>query len=269
MSEISPKLSVVAPCHNESANLREFVERIGQALEPLGIDFEVVLADDASNDDSWEVLGQLAREYPWVRALRLERNGGQSAALWAGLEAARGRYLATLDSDLQNDPAELPRFLEAIETRETDFVNGNRVEARSKGDSWVKVAGSRFANWFRNRVIGSTVSDSGCSYRIMRRECLDGIWFFRGAHRFLPTLVKMEGARISELPISHAPRREGKSHYGIFDRLRVTVVDLFAVGWMQSRRIDSRVSERIGNGEIPAAGSEAGSDASADALEPD
>jgi len=255
MPETFPKLSVVAPCHNESANLRPLVERIGQALDPLGIHFEVVLCDDASSDDSWEVLAQLARENPWLRALRLERNGGQSAALWAGLKAARGEYLATLDSDLQNDPAELPRFLEAIETRDTDFVNGDRVEARSKGDSWVKVAGSRFANWFRNRVIGATVSDSGCGYRIMRRECLDGIWFFRGAHRFLPTLVKMEGKRISELPISHAPRHQGRSHYGIFDRLRVTVVDLLAVGWMKSRRIDSSIAERIGGGEIPASGS--------------
>lgn len=253
MPDSKPELSVVAPCHNERENLRPLVEAVASALEPLDLVFECVLTDDASNDGSWEELVALSREYSWLRVQRLAANGGQSAALWAGILAAEGDFIATLDADLQNDPAELPRFLEAMRSGGTDFVNGSRVEARAKGDSWVKVAGSRFANWFRNRLIGTTVSDSGCGYRIMHRRCLQNLWFFRGAHRFLPTLVKMEGYRISEIPISHAPRRRGKSHYGIFDRLKVTVVDLLAVGWMQSRRLDVRVAERLGGSSGPAA----------------
>ncbi len=238
-----PLLSIVAPCCNEQGNLEPLVTAIRDVMGPLNVPYEIVIADDCSSDDSWKILQKLGAADPKIRAVRLDRNCGQSAALWAGVQAANGRFIATLDADLQNHPRELPRFLEAV--RHCDCVCGSRVKARARGDSRLKQLSSRIANGIRNRITRETVSDSACGYRIFRRECAARLKFFKGMHRFLPTLFRMEGFVVTEIPIGHHARQTGRSHYGVLNRLFITLHDLFAVRWMQKRMFRYEVKEQI------------------------
>jgi glycosyltransferase involved in cell wall biosynthesis len=233
----------VAPCHNELDNLQPLTEAIRAALEPLGRTYEIVLVNDASTDGSWDVLKTIAATDSRVRALRFAQQCGQSAALWAGIKNARGRVIVTLDADMQNPPSEIPRFLEAL--MQADCVCGSRVAARAAGDSWLRRASSRIANEVRNKVSGETISDAGCCYRAFRRECVAELKFFKGAHRFLPTLIKMEGFTVTELPISHNPRGSGRTHYGIWNRLFKSSADLLAVRWMKKRTIRYKIDETV------------------------
>lgn len=243
-----PELSFVIPCHNEEANLRPLVAALHEAVTPLNLRYEIVITDDCSQDRSWEILKELAARDPRVRAQRFAFNCGQSAALWAGMQAARGRYLITLDADLQNDPRDVPRFLEAL--KQFDCVCGTRVAARHEGDSWVRIVSSRIANWVRNRLSGETISDAGCCYRAFKRECLNHLKFFKGMHRFLPTLIKMEGYSVTEIPVRHNPRVAGRTHYGVWNRLFASFQDLLAVRWMKKRMIRYQIAERV-NLELP------------------
>lgn len=242
MSSVSPVVSVVLPCFNEEGNLRPLVSAVRQALDPLKLDYEIVITDDCSRDNSWNVLKELAADRR-IRVQRFEKNSGQSAALWAGLKAARGRYLVTLDADLQNDPRELPKFLTALE--KFDCVCGSRVESRKQGDNFVRIVSSRIANGVRNRLSGETVSDSGCCYRAFKRECIADLKFFKGMHRFMPTLIKMEGFSITEIPIATNPRFSGKTNYGVWNRLFASFYDLLAVRWMKKRMFRFKVAETI------------------------
>jgi len=241
--ESSPVVSLVVPCYNEEGNLRALLAAIGQAADCLKVSYEIIVTDDCSSDDSWSLLKELAAADPRVRAQRLALNCGESAASWAGIKAARGRYIVTLDADLQNDPAELPKFLRALET--FDCVCGTRVALRGQGDGFVRVASSRIANAIRNKLSGENVSDAGCTYRAFRRECVAGLKFFSGMHRFLPTLIKMEGFRVTEIPITNNPRFAGRSHYGVWNRLFASFYDLLAVRWMKSRMFGFQIAETI------------------------
>ncbi|HSY18257.1 MAG TPA: glycosyltransferase family 2 protein [Candidatus Acidoferrales bacterium] len=236
-------LSVVAPCHNEADNLIPFVTAIQAALDPLNISYEIVLTDDRSTDNSWEILQNLGAKDPRIRAVRFAKNAGQSAAIWAAIKAAQGRYVATLDADLQNDPADLPQFLEAI--KNFDCVCGNRKANRAKGDSIIRQLSSKIANGIRNWMTQETVTDSACGYRMFRRECADNLKFFKGMHRFMPTLFKIEGYTITEIPVRHHARAAGVSHYGVWNRAFAALYDLFAVRWMQKRMFRFSVAERI------------------------
>jgi dolichol-phosphate mannosyltransferase len=240
-----PVLSIVIPCFNEQGNLVPLITAIREAMEPLHVSHEIVIADDCSTDDSWKILQTLGAADPKIRAVRLDRNCGQSAALWAGVQSARGRFIATLDADLQNHPRELPRFLEAIQSGKCDCVCGSRVQARAQGDSLLRRLSSKIANGTRNRFTRETVSDSACGYRIFRRECAARLKFFKGMHRFLPTLFRIEGFVVTEIPISHHARFQGRSHYGVLNRLFITIHDLFAVRWMQKRMFRYEVKEQI------------------------
>lgn len=238
-----PQISIVVPCHNERENLRPLVEAIQAAIAPCGHSYEIVPVDDGSSDGSWELLRELATTDRRIKALRLQSQSGQSAAMWAGIRSAQGQIIITLDADLQNPPAEIPRFLEAIE--HADCVCGSRVEARAKGDSWVRIASSRIANAVRNKLSGENISDAGCCFRAFKRECVAEVKFFKGAHRFLPTLIKMEGFTVTEIPIRHDPRHAGRAHYGVWNRLFKSFADLLAVRWMKKRVIRYRVAERL------------------------
>ncbi len=235
------ELSVVVPCHDEEANLRPLIDELRTVLDPLGISYEVIVTDDASTDGSWQVLTELAADDARIRAQRFAANRGESAASWAGIHAARGRIVVTLDADLQNDPREIPTFLRALE--QWDCVCGTRVQSRHDGDGIVRIASSRIANWVRNRVTSETITDAGCTYRAFRRECVANVKFFRGMHRFLPTLIKMEGFRVTEIPVVNRPRPSGRSHYGVWGRLRTSSIDLLAVRWMQRRSLRYRIAE--------------------------
>jgi glycosyltransferase involved in cell wall biosynthesis len=238
-----PLLSLVIPCYNEQDNLRPLVAAIHAAVDPLNLDYEIIITDDCSKDNSWAILKEIAACDPRLRVQRLVRNCGESAASWAGLKYARGRFLVTLDADLQNDPKDLPRFLETLTG--FDCVCGTRVESRGQGDNLIRIASSRIANWVRNELSGEQISDAGCTYRAFKRECVENLKFFKGMHRFLPTLFKMEGFTVTEIPVSNNPRFAGQSHYGVWNRLFASFYDLLAVRWMKKRMFPVAVAERF------------------------
>ena len=243
-AETTPvEISFVIPCHNEQDNLPALVAAIRETAGPLERAYEIVVVDDFSSDDSWKVLKGLAAADGRIRGLRFAFNCGQSAALWAGMNAARGRYIITLDADLQNDPRDVPQFLAALE--KFDCVCGSRLAARGEGDGFVRIASSRIANWVRNKLSGENVSDAGCCYRAFKRECIADLKFFKGMHRFLPTLFKIEGFTVTEIPIRHNPRASGTTHYGVWNRLFASFYDLLAVRWMQRRMFKYKIAEKI------------------------
>ncbi len=238
-----PTLSLVIPCYNEEGNLRPLMAAIREAVEPLHLPYEVVITDDCSKDKSWEILKDLAADDPRIRVQRFASNCGESAASWAGLKAAGGRYLVTLDADLQNDPKDLPKFLEGL--KQADCVCGTRVETRGTGDNFIRIASSSIANWVRNKLSGEKISDAGCTYRAFKRECIENVKFFKGMHRFLPTLFKIEGFTVTEIAVANNPRFAGQSHYGVWNRLFASFYDLLAVRWMKKRMFRYQIAERI------------------------
>ena len=238
-----PELSFVVPCHNEEANLAPLVEAIRTAATGAKRSWELILTDDRSTDGTWALIRELAGADPRIRGLRFAHNCGQSAAMFAGMKAARGRHIVTLDADLQNDPRDLPVLLNELER--FDCVCGTRVASRAQGDSWVRLASSRIANGVRNRLSGETISDAGCCFRAFKRECVDNLKFFKGMHRFLPTLFKIEGFTVTEVPIRHNPRAAGTSHYGVWNRLFASFYDLLAVRWMKKRMFQYKVEETV------------------------
>ena len=239
----APTLSLVIPCFNEEGNLRPLLAAIREAVEPLKVAYEVVITDDCSQDQSWAILKELAEADSRVCVQRFKFNCGESAASWAGLKAARGRYLVTMDADLQNDPKDLPKFLEAL--RQYDCVCGTRVQTRGQGDTFIRIASSRIANWVRNRLSGEQISDAGCTYRAFKRECIQDLKFFKGMHRFLPTLFKIEGFTVTEIAVTHNPRFAGRTHYGVWNRLFASFYDLLAVRWMKKRMFRYQVADKI------------------------
>jgi glycosyltransferase involved in cell wall biosynthesis len=243
MNVENPEISLVIPCYNEEGNLRELIAAIRKSVDPLKITYEVVITDDCSKDNSWKILKDLATEDPRIRVQKFAFNCGESAASFAGLQAARGRYLFTMDADLQNDPKDLPKFLEQL--KNYDCVCGTRVKARGEGDNFIRVASSRIANAVRNQLSGEQIADAGCTYRAFKRECIGNLKFFKGMHRFLPTLFKIEGFTVTEIPVRHNPRSAGVSHYGVWNRLFASFYDLLAVRWMQKRMFKYKIGEKI------------------------
>src|SRR5471032_1870724 len=237
------EISFVIPCHNEAANLKPLVAAIGAAVAPLKTNYEIVITDDFSSDNSWSVLKEMAAADSRIRAQRFAYNCGQSAALWAGMKAARGKFIVTLDADLQNDPADAPKLLAAL--KDFDCACGTRIEARSHGDNFIRIASSKIANWVRNKLSGENISDAGCCYRAFKRECVADLKFFKGMHRFLPTLFKIEGFTVTEIPVGHNPRAAGQSHYGVWNRLFASLYDLFAVRWMKRRMFKYKIAETL------------------------
>ena len=238
-----PEISLVIPCYNEEGNLRELVKTIREAIESLKISCEMVITDDCSQDKSWDILKELAHGDQRIRVQRFAFNCGESAASFAGMKAARGKYIVTMDADLQNDLRDLPKFLEAL--KQYDCVCGTRVKARGEGDHFIRVASSRIANWVRNKLSGEQIADAGCTYRAFKRECIENVKFFKGMHRFLPTLFKIEGHTVTEIEVTNHPRFAGESHYGVWNRLFASFYDLLAVRWMKKRMFQYRIAERI------------------------
>lgn len=228
------RLSVVVPLKDEAPNLRLLQAELVDALGRIGEPWEIVYVDDGSTDASPDVLASLSEGEPRVRVVTLARNYGQSTALIAGVEAARGRWIATLDADRQNDPVDLVRLWAALGEGRADAVQGVRAERR---DSWLRKVSSRIANVTRNLVTGDEVTDVGCALRIVPRRAFLDAPRFEGMHRFLPTLLRMTGASVAEVPVSHRPREAGETKYGIHNRLWTGLADLFMVRRMRNRRI--------------------------------
>lgn len=239
---MTPAISFAIPCYNEKENLRALLAAVTGEAEGLDLDYEIVITDDRSTDGSWELLTSLVREYPRLRVQRLAANSGESAASFAAIKAARGSVIVTLDADLQNDPRDLPKFLQALAA--ADCVCGTRRASRERSDSWAKNVISRCSNWVRSRVLQDKITDAGCTYRAFRRECMQDIPFFKGVHRFLPILLDLRGFRVVEVPVTNQPRLSGESHYGVLARFDA-IVDMFAVRWMKSRMRGFKVAERV------------------------
>lgn len=236
-------LSVVIPVYNEEESLPVLWPEIRDALGPTGLAFEVIFIDDGSRDRSAEIIRAFREADPRVRLVKLKANAGETAATDAGLKAVRGRHVVTMDADLQNDPRDIPGMLR--ELQEWDAVTGWRVN-RGAGDSLIRRMSSRIANRVRNALSAETIQDSGCTFRAFRRECLEDLVLYKGFHRFIPTLLRMRGCRVIEVPVNHRPRRFGQSKYGIGNRALRAFYDLMVVRWMKDRRLRYEIAEDLG-----------------------
>ena len=227
-------LTVVIPVFNEQQNIIPLSNELRAALDPLGREWEALFVDDGSTDASLDVIKRLAQDYPCISYLSFASNQGQSAAFAAGFQAAAGELIVTIDADLQNDPADIPAMLARYD-QGYDMVIGWRGE---RHDSEAKRRASRWANAIRNRFTNEDVIDTGCSLKIMRASLARCLPMFTGMHRFLPTLMKLEGAKVAQMRVNHRPRLHGESKYKAFGRAKTAFFDLLAVMWMQRRHID-------------------------------
>lgn len=225
-------VSIIIPIKDEEDNIDPLANELTSVLEKQAWSWECIWIDDGSIDKSPVLIEKLTESDTRHRCITFEKNAGQSAALWAGFRASRGQILSTIDGDGQNDPADIPRFVDMILSGQADMVNGYRVK---RMDNLVRKISSRIANAFRNWVTGKTVRDVGCSTRAFRRACVTQLPLFSGMHRFLPTLVTMQGFRLDEAPANHRPRLQGRTKYNIRNRLWIGLIDSFGVLWLKKR----------------------------------
>lgn len=224
-------LTIVAPVHDEEENLEPLHARITEVFGARD-DLEIVLVDDGSRDASAQRIRAVAERDPRVVGVFFARNCGQTAAIAAGMQLARGRLVATLDADLQNDPADLPAMIARLEHEGHAAIAGWRIRRR---DTFVRRASSRLANAVRNWVSRDSIRDTGCSLKVFRADAIQAIPLFEGLHRFLPTLLRYHGFSVAEHPVGHHPRTAGRSKYGIGNRAFRAAKDLIAVRWMRGR----------------------------------
>lgn len=225
-------ISIIVPVYDEQDNVLPMAREVAAAFATVANDWELVFVDDGSRDETWKNICAAASASPRVRGVRHLRNAGQSAALWTGIQQTDRPLLATLDGDLQNNPADLPRLLQELGT--CDFACGWR---QNRQDSFVRRASSRVARAARSAALGAEFRDTGCALRVFRRAALEGIFGFNGLHRFLPILVAGGGFRVREVPVSHRPRIAGVSKYGVWNRLGRGLFDLVGIAWYQRRRV--------------------------------
>lgn len=261
------ELSVIAPAHNEEENVAALVAEIERALAPLGITYETIIVDDGSTDSTRAKVTALMGSHPTLRCIAMTqtppgKGNGQSAAFHAGIRAAKGRLVATLDADLQNDPADYPKMLALMRESQADLVQGDRSHARR--DNVVRRVGSIVGRTFRRWLLGDRVRDTGCSLRVMKRDyALKLPLEFRGMHRFIPVSIAHLGGKVVEMQVNHRPRVAGTTKYGfgIVQRAIPGLIDLFAVKYMRSRR------RPVANAEVNANGAPTPATAAASAVE--
>jgi len=227
-----PYISFVIPVYNEEENVPILFGELTAVAEKLDSAYEIIFVNDCSSDRSLEVIRELGGKHPVVRCVSFPENRGQSAALGAGFRAAAGEVVITMDADLQNDPADIPTLLKHF--GEYDMINGWR---RNRQDSLSKKISSRIGNFVRNRLTDEHINDTGCSLKVMRADMLKEIKMYRGLHRFLPTLMRLEGAKVIEVPVNHRHRQFGVSKYTNLRRGVEGFQDLMAVRWMIKRHV--------------------------------
>lgn len=233
-AELPVEITVLVPVKDEEESIPVLAAEVEMVLDATSRRWEMLWIDDGSADGTLARLRGLGARRAGHRWVSLDRNYGQSAAFAVGFRLARGAIVVTLDADLQNDPRDIPSLLAVLDSGEADMVNGVRAE---RHDSWLRRVSSRIANGFRNQLTGESVRDVGCSLRAFRREFVIGIPLFRGMHRFLPTLARLQGARLAEVPVCHRPRRFGRSKYGVGNRLWVGIADTLGVCWLLRRGV--------------------------------
>lgn len=234
----APSVSVIVPLYNEEENIPGLQTELTAALSAL--DYEIVFVDDGSTDRTFQCISL----DPRVRVVRFKKNAGQSAAMYAGLHAARGATAVLIDGDLQNDPADIPRLLDEIR-KGADLVCGYRAHRK---DTLVKRLTSRVANFVRSRFTKDGVRDTGCTLKAMRRECIGALVPFKGMHRFIPALIKGAGYRLVEIPVNHRPRKFGLSKYGLGNRALRATIDMFGVRWLLARQLNYTVDDHSNDG---------------------
>ena len=231
----NPEVSIVVPVYNEFDNLPDLVARIDEAMRTQSLSYELIAVDDGSTDGSARRLRELAEQHPWVRAVCLVRNYGQSSALQAGFDRVRGRYVVTLDADLQNEPGDIPLLLERLENDpDVDMISGWRKNRQDKALS--RRLPSVLANRLISKFTNVQLHDYGCALKAYRREIIDRIRLYGEMHRFIPSLARDAGARITEIPVRHHARTRGVSKYGIDRTFRVILDLIFIVFFMRFRQ---------------------------------
>lgn len=247
MDGASALLSVVVPVRNEEANIEPLIGEIVAALTDV-CPFEIIYIDDGSDDGTAGRLSALQELQPALRVLHHERSYGQSAAVWTGVRSARGAWVATLDGDGQNDPADLPRMIEARDSSvgatsgAIVMIAGQRIKRQ---DSRIKLVSSRIANGVRSRLLRDGCRDTGCGLKLFRRDAFLALPRFNHMHRFLPALVRRDGGECLFVDVSHRPRERGRSKYGLHNRLWVGIIDLFGVRWLLRRSMRPRPWEEV------------------------
>jgi dolichol-phosphate mannosyltransferase len=231
-------LSLVVPAYNEQEVVPTLLQRVESALKSIDKPYEMIVVDDGSTDSTPKMLDDAMTRLPWLRVIRMAKNGGQSAAFDAGFKAARGQIIVTIDADLQNDPEEIPRLLPMLDG--FDMITGWR---KQRNDTGFRRFQSRAANRIRNWISQETIQDSASSLKVYRRHCLEGIQLYTGMHRFMPTLVKMRGYTVLETPVKHSQRFAGTAKYGFGNRAWRAFVDLLAVRWMKKRYLHYKAME--------------------------
>ncbi|MFH0772528.1 MAG: glycosyltransferase family 2 protein [Candidatus Omnitrophota bacterium] len=231
-------ISIIVPVYNEEKNLIELTEKIFTAASKFNQDFEIIFIDDGSTDGSLEAMRKLRDSLKKIRIIKFDRNYGQTSAFDSGFKAARGDIIITLDADLQNDPLDMPRLIEKL--KDCDMVYGWR---KRRKDPPMKLIASKIGNFIRNKLTGEDIKDTGCSLKAYKKRSLKSLKLFNGMHRFLPTLLKMEGFSVKELEVSHYPRKFGKSKYNTRKRILWPFLDLLAVWWMKKRRLEYKREE--------------------------
>lgn len=239
MAEIN--YSVAVPVYNESENIEDLTRKIEFVMNSVGKPWELILVDDGSTDDSFEKIRKLQTNCPNLRGLKFAKNNGQTAAMAAGIKAAKGLVVITLDADLQNDPADIPLLLNMIDEG-YDAAVGWRIK---RNDNFVKRVSSKIANYIRNLISDENIHDTGCSLKAFRTEIIKPIELFEGMHRFLPTLVKMNGGKVTEVKVSHHPRHKGISKYNVWNRVFRSFLDLLAIRWMKWRKLRYEIDEQL------------------------
>ena len=224
------QISVVVPVRNEEGNVANLVGEIDAALKH--ITHEIIYVDDGSNDNTYAQLKSLQTQFRQLIIVRHALSCGQSTAVRTGVKNAKYDWVATLDGDGQNDPADIPKLMAAI-TEGVDLAGGNRRASRR--DTWVKRMSSVIANTVRSKMLNDDTPDTGCGLKLFKREAFLDLPYFDHMHRFLPALIKRRGGKIVSVPVAHRNRAHGKSNYGTIDRLLVGIVDLFGVAWLQRR----------------------------------
>ncbi len=229
----TPALSVILPVYNESEAIVPVLKELAEVLESRWTsNWEILAVNDGSNDDTAEKILEITAQYPGIRLLNLAQNVGQSGALWMGFREAKSDWLATLDADGQNDPADLPGMWDAI--GDADAIFGYRAERK---DTWSKKIGSKLANGVRNGILKEEIRDTGCAIKIFKKSLTHRLMPWNGMHRFLGSLFFMQKAKIVQQPVNHRPRSAGTSKYTNWGRLKKTWWDLFAVRWLRSRYV--------------------------------
>lgn len=233
------KISFVLPVYNEELNIENLYSEIKSVAQKLDSPYETIFVDDYSKDNSLAIIKKLSENNPDVRYISFEKNCGQSAALYAGFQHATGDIIITMDADLQNDPSDILNMIKLF--GEYDMITGWR---KNRKDTFSKKIASRIGNFIRNSVTKDNIHDTGCSLKIMRASMLKKIKIYRGLHRFLPALMKLEGAKIIEVPVNHRKRLHGVSKYNNLGRAIEGLYDLFAVRWMIKRHLNIRIKEK-------------------------